>query len=128
MQSIGDQVKQIRTALGMTQQQLAERSGLSQNVIAEVESGKRENMTLTTIQKLADGLKCQFVGQLIASRDIPTLREEQGTHVAQKIISISSGSAAIEMQLPSQATIEKQIEDLKRDLLTKHEFALWQKI
>ena len=128
MQSIGDQVKQIRTALGMTQQQLAERSGLSQNVIAEVEGGKRENMTLTTIQKLADGLKCQFVGQLIASRDIPTLREEQGTHVAQKIISISSGSAAIEMQLPSQATIEKQIEDLKRDLLTKHEFALWQKI
>ena len=127
MQSIGDQVKQIRTALGMTQQQLAERSGLAQNVIAEIETGKRESMTLHTVRKAATGLNCQFVG-LIPENDIARLRAEQGERVAQKIIAITSGSAAIEMQLPSKAAIEKQIEDLKRDLLTKHESILWQKI
>ena len=127
MQSIGDQVKQIRTALGMTQQQLAERSGLAQNVIAEIETGKRESMTLPTVRKVATGLNCQFVG-LIPENDIARLRAEQGERVAQKIIAITSGSAAIEMQLPSKAAIEKQIEDLKRDLLTKHESILWQKI
>ena len=128
MQTLGDQVKQIRLALGMTQQQLAERSGLAQSVIAGIEAGKRESMTLPTIQKLAGGLNCQFAPQLILTKDVETLREEQSAHVAQKIISITSGSAAIEMQLPSQATIQKQTDDLKQDLLTRHSSSLWQKI
>ena len=128
MQTIGDQVKQIRLALGMTQQQLATRCGLAQSAIAEIEAGKRESMTLPTIQKLADGLNCQFAPRLIPTKDIDTLREEQSAQLARKIISITSGSSAIELQLPSQAAIQKQIEDLKQDLLTKHESALWQKI
>ena len=128
MQSIGDQVKQIRTALGMTQQQLAERSGLAQSAIAEIEGGKRERMTLPTIQKLALGLNSEFVPQLRPTKDIEALREEQSARVAQKIISMTSGSAAIELQLPSQKTIQRQIQELKEELLTKHESSLWRKI
>ena len=127
MQSIGDQVRQMRAALGMTQQQLAERSGLAQNVIAEIENGKRENMTLPTIHKLAEGLNCQLVG-LVPRKDVSVMREEQSEYVARKIISMTSGSSAIELQLPSQEFIQKQIKNLKQDLLTKHASALWQKI
>ena len=128
MQTLGDQVKQIRTALGMTQQQLAERSGLGQSMIAEIENGHRENLTLPTIYKLAQGLNCGFIPQLIAEKDISVIREEQSDYVARKIISISSGSAAIEMQLPSKDAIEKQVEALKQELLEKPGSALWQKI
>lgn len=128
MQTLGDQIKQIRSALGMTQQQLANRSGLAQSVIAEIENRNRENLTLPTIRKLAKGLNCRFIPQLIAEKDISVMREEQSDYVARKIIAISSGSAAIEMQLPSQDAIEKQIKVLKQELLEKHESALWQKI
>ena len=128
MQSLGDQVKQIRIGLGMTQQQLAERSRLAQSAIAAIENGKRENLTLPTIYKLAAGLNCQFVPKLIAQNDIAVIREKQSDYVARKIISISSASAAIELQSPSPEFIEKQIAELKKDLLEKHGSALWQKI
>ena len=81
MQTLGDQVRQTRLALGMTQQQLGERSGLAQNVIAAIENGKRENMTLPTIYKLAAGLNCQ----LIVQKDISAIREEQSEYVARKL-------------------------------------------
>ncbi len=128
MQSIGDQIKHVRMALGMTQQQLASRSGLAQSMIAGIESGQRENLTLPTIYKLASGLNCQFVGQLVPVKDISQIRDEQSALVAQKIVSISSGSSAIEMQPPSPVLVEKQIAELKRDLLEKPGAALWQKI
>ena len=128
MQSIGDQIKQKRLELGMTQQQLGERSGLAQNVIAEIENGKRENMTLPTIYKLAAGLNCRFIPQLVAEKNIAVMREEQSDYVARKIISISSGSTAIELQSASPGTVEKQVRELKRELLAKKGSALWQKI
>ncbi len=93
----------------MTQQQLAAGSGVAQSAIAEIETGRRENLTLPTVQKLAQGLNCRFIPQLIAEKNISTIREEQSEYVARKIISISSSSAAIEMQPPSPALIEKQI-------------------
>ncbi len=128
MQSLRDQIKQIRTGLGMTQQQLAERSGLAQSMIAEIENGHRENLTLPTIHKLARGLNCRFIPQLIAEKDIPVMREEQSDYVARKIVSISSGSSAIEMQFANKDAIEKQVEALKRELLEKRGSALWKKI
>ena len=128
MQTLGDQVKQIRSALGMTQQQLAERSGLVQSAIAEIENSHRENLTLPTLRKLAQGLNCQFIPQFIAEKDISVIREERSDYIARKIISISSGSAAIEMQRPSQDAIEKQVDALKQELLEKSGAVLWQKI
>jgi len=128
MQTLKDQVRQIRLALGMTQQQLAARSGLAQSVIAEIENGRRENLTLPTIHKLAQGLHCRFIPQLIAEKDIAVIREEQSDYEARKIIAISSGSAAIEMQLPGRDAIEKQVRELKQELLEKHGSSLWAEI
>lgn len=128
MQSIGDQIRSIREVLGMTQEQLAQRSGLNQSLIAEIERGKRENLNLSTIKKLAEGLNCQSLVQLLPTKNISQILDEQSTFVARKIVSISSGSAAIELQLPDQAAVEKQIKEVKRNLLEKNRSSLWQKI
>ncbi len=128
MQSLGDQIRVIREQLRMTQVQLAQRSGLSQSFIAETESGKRFNLSMVTINKLARGLNCQFVGQLVLTGDISKMLDEQSENVARKIVSITSGSTAIELQLPSQSLVNEQIEKLKKDILEKHLSALWQKI
>ena len=128
MQTIGDQIRTLREVLGMTQAQLAERSGLAQSMIAGIESGQRSNPSLATINKLAEALNCNFISQLSPKMDIPVFLEEQSDRLARKIVAISSGSSAIELQPPSPQAVEEQILKIKKDLLGKHKSALWQKI
>jgi len=128
MQTIGDQIRTIREALGMTQVQLAERSDLTQSMIAGIETGERSNPSFVTVNKLAEALNCSFISQLSPKKDIPVFLEEQSDHLARKIVAISSGSSAIELQSPSPKAVEEQILQIKKDLLGKHRSALWQKI
>lgn len=125
---VGRQVRTIRKALGMTQEQLAERSAVSQSVIAEIENGKREDLQLSTIKKLAAGLNCETLVQVIPKKEISQILDEQSTNVAQKIVSISSGSTAIERQLPDQKVIAGEVQEIKKTLLGKNRSALWRKI
>ena len=128
MQTIGEQIKGIRESFGMTQEQLAMRTGLSQSMIADIENGRRSNMGMETLNKLAMGLDCFYVSHLIPKRNIETALEERSFEVANKIISASSGSMAIEMQLPEKTAIDAQVRTLQKELLEKHKAALWQKI
>lgn len=54
-QRFGKHVRALRGARELTQESLAEKSGLSVDAVARVESG-RMVPTLTTLSKLADGL------------------------------------------------------------------------
>jgi transcriptional regulator with XRE-family HTH domain len=49
---VGSNVKRIRQEKGLTQEQLAERSGFSQQYISGLERGRR-NPTIVTIYELA---------------------------------------------------------------------------
>ncbi len=53
---VGDNVSRIRKEKGLTQEQLSELSGLSQQYISDLERGKR-NPTIVTIYELAMALK-----------------------------------------------------------------------
>lgn len=57
----GDRVRRFRTALGLTQMMLQERTGLAQSYISQIEGGTDENVTLDTINKLASGLDVDLV-------------------------------------------------------------------
>lgn len=52
---VGDNCARIRKGRGWTQEELAERSGLSQQYISDLERGKR-NPTIVTIYELAQAL------------------------------------------------------------------------
>lgn len=52
---VGNNTARIRKEMKLTQEQLAERSGLSQQYISELETGKR-NPTIVTIYELACAL------------------------------------------------------------------------
>ncbi|MBM3245140.1 MAG: helix-turn-helix transcriptional regulator [Candidatus Omnitrophica bacterium] len=47
-------LKQLRKKSGWSQQKLAERAGLSYNVITKIEQGAAKNPNIRTIIKLAD--------------------------------------------------------------------------
>ncbi len=126
--SLGLQIRQIREALGMTQLQLAERSGLRQSVVAEIESGKRTGLCLTTIARLAEGLHCEPLVQMVPQKRIPDLLDEKSEELARKIVAATSGSAAIELQMPRRSVIRDEVNEAKKDILGKHRSSLWQKI
>ncbi len=52
-------LKQARQAAGLTQEQLAQKSGVSRVTIAMLESGKQTVVKSSTIIKLADALKVE---------------------------------------------------------------------
>ena len=52
---IGEKIKHLRTEKGITQKELANRLGTSQQNLAQYENGKR-NPKLETVRKMADAL------------------------------------------------------------------------
>ena len=64
-------LKEIRKAMGMTQNQLAETSGVPQSKIGRIECGliKSGNMTLAVASKLANALGCHAEDLLDLEQD-----------------------------------------------------------
>jgi transcriptional regulator with XRE-family HTH domain len=56
LQKFGSRIKQFRSAKGITQEKLAELSGLSRQYIGDVERGTR-NISLMNIHKIANALE-----------------------------------------------------------------------
>lgn len=65
---VGANVRKARIASNYTQEQLAERSGFSQQYISELENGRR-NPTIVTIYELSQALGVSHE-QLVASDSI----------------------------------------------------------
>lgn len=66
------ELKVARVALGISQYELAKRSGISRTMIHNMESGKR-NPTLITAHALAHALDVDFSKLVEKSQDIPAL-------------------------------------------------------
>jgi predicted DNA-binding mobile mystery protein A len=124
---LGTQIRVLRMQLGMTQQQLGMRAGFAQNVVAEIESGKRGDLCVSTLQRIARALECTPVVQILPQTGIAEILDRRSTEVAQKIVAVSSGSAAIEKQLPDAAVVADEVQAIKKELL-KHKSSLWQEI
>jgi len=57
---VGDNCARLRKAKGWTQEQLAERSGLTQQYLSDLERGKR-NPTIVTIYEIAQALEASHL-------------------------------------------------------------------
>ena len=55
---LAKQIKERRTALEISQEDLADRCGLHRTYLGSVERGER-NVTLATLEQLARGLDCE---------------------------------------------------------------------
>ena len=53
---LGQAIKRLRTKQGLTQTQLAERAGVSQPYLSQLEAGAKEHPDVQIVQKLAKAL------------------------------------------------------------------------
>jgi len=64
-------LRQAREAAGLSQRELAQRTGIDATAISRVESGRQPNVTLRTLQRLANGVGRWFLLDLTPP-DTPT--------------------------------------------------------
>jgi len=62
---VGENVRRIRLEKGLTQEQLAERSGFGQQYISDLERGRR-NPTIVSLYELANALGVDHVALVMA--------------------------------------------------------------
>jgi transcriptional regulator with XRE-family HTH domain len=86
---LGARLRQLRHARRLTQEQLAERAGLSYKFVGEVERGLG-NPTLTTLAALSEALGVGLVDLLALETDRPRLSPRQASQVREAIASIES--------------------------------------
>jgi transcriptional regulator with XRE-family HTH domain len=123
---IGQQIRNRREALGMTQVQLAQKAGTQQSVIAAIEAGRRERMNTSTLSKIAGSLECQTIIWLKPRRTHEEILDELSTRLAKEILAESSGSTALELQLPDARARENEFKKIKQDILKQRKSVLWQ--
>lgn len=66
---VGENVRRARLAAAMTQEQLSERCGFSQQYLSDLERGKR-NPTIVTIFELAQALGVTHVDLVLPEKQI----------------------------------------------------------
>lgn len=61
-------IKEARMKAGMTQSELAEKSGVSRSIISDIETGKRDVTSTRTLSKIASALGVNIGDIFFASK------------------------------------------------------------
>ena len=120
-------VKAIRNALGMTTAQLAQRMGVSQPRITELEHAEIEDkVTLGTLRRAAEAMNCTLVYALVPIQS--SLEEtllNRARRKASKILGDVNHTMVLENQNLTQAEIKNEIEELAYKLISEKIRILW---
>ena len=88
-EQVGARLKQLRQGRRLTQEQLAERAGLSYKFVGEVERGKG-NPTLTTLAALSEALGVGLIDLLGLESEKPKLTARQASQVRDALASLET--------------------------------------
>ena len=119
-------VKAIREALGMTTAQLANRVGISQPRVVEIEKAEKANaITLDTLERTARAMDCKLVYALVPRRSLDQLVEDRVRVLVKTQLDTISHSMALEAQsLPTEDERE-QFEQKVRRTVEKAGSDIW---
>lgn len=75
-ENLGEQIRDFRAALGWSQFHLAEKAGISQSVISDIESGRRNNPSIKTLWKIAKALEVPL-SELLNIQSLNSLEDKE---------------------------------------------------
>ena len=122
-------IREIRQVLGMSARQLADRMGLRQPTIAQMEeSEKRGAITLDTLDRAARALGCRLVYALVPEESYTRLVERQAEPVARRLAAQVQNTMALEAQANLSERQEAQIRQIAQDLVRTLPRDLWDQL
>ena len=89
---VGSNIKTYRNRLGVTQQELAERSGLSQSFVADIERGHKFPSP-DSIERLSDALQVRPYQLFLAPRDL--LDHSSGAGLREHLSQLKSDLSSV---------------------------------
>jgi predicted DNA-binding mobile mystery protein A len=120
-------IKAIRTAIGMSMEQLGNKLSISKQAIMDIERREKEgSITIKSLKEIARALDMQLVyGFVPNDGSLDALIEKRATELATKIVLRTSNTMKLEDQGNTNKRIQKAIEE--RALTIKNEMPkiLW---
>jgi predicted DNA-binding mobile mystery protein A len=106
-------IRAIRDALGMSGRELAERMGVSQQTIPDLErSEQRDTIKLETLQRVADALDCDLVYFLRPRRSLDEIVSSQARRRAAQHLSPVGHHSRLEDQAVTDDDLAAELDDL----------------
>lgn len=113
-------IRAIREALGMTTRQLADRLGIKQPSLVEMEKGEASgNITMRSLERAAEALGCRLVYALIPIEPLTRTVEDRASQLADRKLASVQQTMRLEDQEVHDARSRKEahqrlVEDLLR--------------
>lgn len=119
-------IREIREALEMSSYQLADRLGVSQSTVMDLENSERNRtISLKSLERAAEALGCKVVYALVPDSSLEQMVAEQSQLRAKEISSAIFRTMALEQQTASSAENQLLIQELAEDVLRKGKRELW---
>lgn len=114
-------IRAIRETLGMTTRQLAERLGMKQPSLTEMESSEAAgNITIKSLQRAAEALGCRLVYALIPIKPLTETMAERASQLAkQKLAAVAQTMRLEDQEVQGQASQEAAERQIVEELLRK---------
>lgn len=120
-------IKAIRTSLGMTLEQLANKLGVTRQNVQKIE--KREvdlNISLKTLKEVGEAMDMQLVYALIPKDDsLQALIERRAEEIAREIVMRTNQTMVLEDQGIPYERLQDAIERRKEIILNTNPKILW---
>ena len=110
----------------MSSYQLAERMGVSQSTVKDLEASERnETISLKSLERAATALGCKLVYALVPDNSLEQIVTEQSRLRARQLSKTIFRTMALEQQTVKSSENEMLIEELAEDVLRKGKRELW---
>jgi predicted DNA-binding mobile mystery protein A len=104
-------VKAIRTALGMTLEDLAARMGVTRSVLSRLEtSEQKQTIQLDSLRRLAEALDCDLVYALVPRQPLQAMVDQQRARAAREL----EERTRTHMRLEGQHEADASLDDWRR--------------
>ncbi|MFA4966656.1 MAG: helix-turn-helix domain-containing protein [Candidatus Margulisiibacteriota bacterium] len=125
-EKIGQRIRDIREALGMTQKQLSKRLKISQPLLSRIEENA-EACAIKTLVKIAQGLECEFMGVIVSKEGLEKTINKQAEIKAREMLKRTFANMAMEKQAPTDNAYAYQFKKLTEELANNPGPNLWEK-
>ncbi len=119
-------IKAIRTGLGMSGRQLANRIGVTKQSISRIEQDEvTGSITIKTLRKVAEGMDCVLVYGFVPRTSLEDTVRRRSEKVARERIQRINQTMTLERQEIKSESVEKIIEEDVKKMVDKMPGNLW---
>lgn len=119
-------IRDIRDALGMSAQQLANRMGVSQPTVTNMEQAEvAGTVTLGSLQRAASAMRCRLIYAIVPDESLEEVLRSRALEVAERVYARVEHTMALESQAGDPILRQRRVSELADDLVRRLSRDLW---